>query len=202
MCAGVCQVKILHWFCWQQLMLKTHSHSVQLVRLLDQNNSHTTAVSDSTRLCFPMRTWWSAFLIMLPYQRPRGSRFASDTNHTWLLLSAHLDGESCYAVTCWGVVSFHASPPPDEQQVPRRPLDTVCMRRAKCPPAAGQGSSGLDISDNDRRIKRTIHRELSIASKCFLYMQEAVFLYIRCQEYAEETHNSDKAHMISNRSAD
>lgn len=50
----------------------------------------------------------------------------------------HLDSESCCTVTCWGVVSFHASPPPDGQQVPRRPLDTVCMRRAKCPPAAWQ----------------------------------------------------------------
>ena len=112
---------------------------------LDQHNSHTIAESltkpsgHTLHMCLMFAAqpplWFWCYL--------RGTDLrGSFVGDTWPLSSARLDSESCCSVTCRGVVSFRASPPTDRQQVSRRPLDSVCVRRAKCPPAAWQRARG------------------------------------------------------------
>lgn len=149
-CAPACaNFKFCFRVCQHQLVRRTQSH---LLCVLDQCNSHTTAASltqpDSNISDVSTHVpdaHWTASLIMiwcLISRRENQKLFCWGLSHTWPLSSAHLDTECCCTVTCWGVVSFHASPPPDGQQVPHRPLDSVCMRRAKCPPAAWQAAQG------------------------------------------------------------
>jgi len=173
---------------WHQLVLKTVSH---LLHELDPYNSHTTAASltqpsSDIAQCIYLCTWC---LLHIPSDYDLCSDqwdrdWEEDTSPLWP--SVLLASASCRTVTCRGAVSFHASPPPDGQQVPRGPLDGVCMRCAKCPPAAWQAAQGPASETNIVVSKEPfiVFHQLSCvknASSACGTLQEAAALQITAQ---------------------